>query len=246
MIQCAAGFLMSTQAAVFAPSKYGMLPEILPEKRLSWGNGVLELGTFMAIILGTIAAGIFASIFPGREYASGFVLLGPRASRPCHEPRDLPRARRQTGRAIPLESAGRPVHPDRRNPQRPRAFARGDRKCVFLVSGLAAADQRGALRHRRAARIRGGREPPAGRVLAWNRIGKLPGRLSFRGQNRIWTGSAGRHRNHNHHGAAGPHGTFRHIRCRPPGVAGILRRIFRGAHQRADSAPSAAGPQRAA
>ena len=67
---------MSTEAAVFAPSKYGILPEILPEKRLSWGNGVLELGTFMAIILGTIAAGIFASIFPGREYASGLVLLG--------------------------------------------------------------------------------------------------------------------------------------------------------------------------
>jgi acyl-[acyl-carrier-protein]-phospholipid O-acyltransferase/long-chain-fatty-acid--[acyl-carrier-protein] ligase len=76
VIQCAAGFLMSTEAAIFAPSKYGILPEILPEKRLSWGNGVLELGTFMAIILGTIAAGIFASIFPGREYASGLVLLG--------------------------------------------------------------------------------------------------------------------------------------------------------------------------
>ena len=75
VIQCAAGFLMSAQAAVFAPSKYGLLPEILPEKRLSWGNGVLELGTFMAIILGTIAAGLFSSIFPGREYASGIVLL---------------------------------------------------------------------------------------------------------------------------------------------------------------------------
>jgi acyl-[acyl-carrier-protein]-phospholipid O-acyltransferase/long-chain-fatty-acid--[acyl-carrier-protein] ligase len=75
VIQCAAGFLLSTQAAVFAPSKYGLLPEILPEKRLSWGNGVLELGTFMAIILGTIAAGVFSSIFPGRDYASGLVLV---------------------------------------------------------------------------------------------------------------------------------------------------------------------------
>src|SRR5271165_6224246 len=76
VIQCAAGFLMSSQAAVFAPSKYGLLPELLPEKRLSWGNGVLELGTFMAIILGTIAAGIFSGIFPGREYVSGIILLG--------------------------------------------------------------------------------------------------------------------------------------------------------------------------
>ena len=76
VIQCAAGFLMSSQAAVFAPSKYGLLPELLPENRLSWGNGVLELGTFMAIILGTIAAGIFSGIFPGREYVSGIILLG--------------------------------------------------------------------------------------------------------------------------------------------------------------------------
>src|ERR1700722_6505468 len=57
LMQCAAGFLMASQAAVFAPSKYGLLPEILPEKRLSWGNGILELGTFIAIIGGTIVAG---------------------------------------------------------------------------------------------------------------------------------------------------------------------------------------------
>ena len=90
VIQCAAGFLMSSQAAVFAPSKYGLLPEILPEKRLSWGNGVLELGTFMAIILGTIAAGIFSSIFPGREYASGISASRPGAGRTRHELRRSP------------------------------------------------------------------------------------------------------------------------------------------------------------
>src|SRR5437879_5454161 len=41
-------FLMGTHSAFFGPSKYGSLPELLPEKKLSWGNGVLELGTFMA------------------------------------------------------------------------------------------------------------------------------------------------------------------------------------------------------
>ena len=45
-------FLMGTHSAIFGPSKYGLLPELLPEKKLSWGNGVLELGTFLAIILG--------------------------------------------------------------------------------------------------------------------------------------------------------------------------------------------------
>jgi hypothetical protein len=38
--------LVATQAALFGPSKYGLLPELLPAKRLSWGNGVIELGTF--------------------------------------------------------------------------------------------------------------------------------------------------------------------------------------------------------
>src|SRR5690242_10111924 len=38
-IAAASIFLLSTQAALFGPSKYGLLPELLPEKRLSWGNG---------------------------------------------------------------------------------------------------------------------------------------------------------------------------------------------------------------
>lgn len=43
-------FLMSTQSTFFSPAKYGTLPEILPVSRLAWGNGMLSLGTFMAII----------------------------------------------------------------------------------------------------------------------------------------------------------------------------------------------------
>ena len=50
-------FLMGVHSAIFGPSKYGLLPELLPEKKLSWGNGVLELGTFLAIIGGTVAGG---------------------------------------------------------------------------------------------------------------------------------------------------------------------------------------------
>jgi acyl-[acyl-carrier-protein]-phospholipid O-acyltransferase/long-chain-fatty-acid--[acyl-carrier-protein] ligase len=69
-------FLMGTHSAVFGPSKYGALPELLPEKRLSWGNGVLELGTFMAIILGTVAAALMSEHFRGRQWLSGVVLVG--------------------------------------------------------------------------------------------------------------------------------------------------------------------------
>ncbi len=68
-------FLMGTHSAVFGPSKYGSLPELLPERKLSWGNGILELGTFMAIILGTVAAAAMSEQFRGRQWLSGIVLV---------------------------------------------------------------------------------------------------------------------------------------------------------------------------
>ena len=68
-------FLMGTHSAFFGPSKYGLLPELLPEKRLSWGNGLIELGTFMAIILGMQAAAQMSELFAGHQGWSGVVLL---------------------------------------------------------------------------------------------------------------------------------------------------------------------------
>ena len=75
-MECAGVFLISTQGALFGPSKYGLLPELLPERKLSWGNGVIELGTFLAAISGTVAAGYLAFHFSGRQFYSGLVLLG--------------------------------------------------------------------------------------------------------------------------------------------------------------------------
>ena len=68
-------FLLSTQSAFFGPSKYGLLPELLPEKRLSWGNGIIQFGTTIAIILGTVIAGILFGMFESHQYFSGIVLL---------------------------------------------------------------------------------------------------------------------------------------------------------------------------
>ncbi len=75
-MEAAAVFLISSQGAFFGPSKYGLMPELLPEKRLSWGNGILELGTFLAAITGTMTAGILAEHFRGRQLWSGLLLLG--------------------------------------------------------------------------------------------------------------------------------------------------------------------------
>jgi acyl-[acyl-carrier-protein]-phospholipid O-acyltransferase/long-chain-fatty-acid--[acyl-carrier-protein] ligase len=72
-LMMAAVFLASTQNSLFGPSKYGLLPEVLPAKRLSWGNGVLELGTFLALIAGSVAGAFFADVFRGRQLYSGIV-----------------------------------------------------------------------------------------------------------------------------------------------------------------------------
>lgn len=66
-------FLASTQAAFFGPAKYGLLPELLPDERLSWGNGILELTTFIAIIAGAVAGPLLAQQFHGRELYAGLI-----------------------------------------------------------------------------------------------------------------------------------------------------------------------------
>src|SRR2546421_6017455 len=66
-------FLASTQAAFFGPAKYGLLPELLAPELLSWGNGILELMTFVAIISGAVIGPLLAQRFHGREAAAGVI-----------------------------------------------------------------------------------------------------------------------------------------------------------------------------
>jgi acyl-[acyl-carrier-protein]-phospholipid O-acyltransferase/long-chain-fatty-acid--[acyl-carrier-protein] ligase len=66
-------FLASTQAAFFGPAKYGLLPELLPTELLSWGNGILELTTFLAIIAGAVIGPLLAQSFHGREAIGGLI-----------------------------------------------------------------------------------------------------------------------------------------------------------------------------
>ena len=68
-------FLLSTQSAFFGPTKYGLLPELLPQQRLSWGNGIISLGTFVAIIAGTLVAGQLSELFRGQQAWSGVTLF---------------------------------------------------------------------------------------------------------------------------------------------------------------------------
>jgi len=75
-LQLAAIFLMGCHSAIFAPSKYGILPELLPHDRLSWGNGIFELLTFLGIIFGIAASGFLAESFAGEQGFSGLILSG--------------------------------------------------------------------------------------------------------------------------------------------------------------------------
>src|SRR5262249_37042169 len=57
-------FLMGMHSALFGPVKYSILPQHLREDELVAGNALVQTGTFVAILLGTIAGGALVSV-PG-------------------------------------------------------------------------------------------------------------------------------------------------------------------------------------
>ena len=67
-------FLMGVHSTFFAPAKYGLLPEVLQETELVGGNALVEMGTFLAILLGTLAAGLLAA--EGSNGAIATALIG--------------------------------------------------------------------------------------------------------------------------------------------------------------------------
>jgi acyl-[acyl-carrier-protein]-phospholipid O-acyltransferase/long-chain-fatty-acid--[acyl-carrier-protein] ligase len=68
-------FLMGLHSTIFSPAKYGILPEMLPDKDLSRGNGLLEMSTFLAIILGTSVGGAIYEAWKDRLGWIGVVLI---------------------------------------------------------------------------------------------------------------------------------------------------------------------------
>ena len=58
----AALFLLGLQSALFGPVKYAILPQHLREDELVGGNALVESGTFVAILVGTLAGGLLAAV----------------------------------------------------------------------------------------------------------------------------------------------------------------------------------------
>lgn len=65
---------MGLQSALFAPGKYGILPEVLPHDQLATANGRLEAASFVAIILGTAAGGLLLDAIGAQVWLAGAAL----------------------------------------------------------------------------------------------------------------------------------------------------------------------------
>ena len=64
-------FLMGIHSTIFGPVKFAYLPQHLSERELTGGNGMVEMGTFVAILLGQVAGGLLVAIPEvGRHYVA--------------------------------------------------------------------------------------------------------------------------------------------------------------------------------
>ncbi len=68
--------LLAVQANFFSPAKYGILPEIVEEQQITRANGLLELSTFAAIVLGTSVGSLLFARWKGEPLLLGGTLLG--------------------------------------------------------------------------------------------------------------------------------------------------------------------------
>jgi MFS family permease len=148
-------FLMGLHSAFFSPAKYGILPEMLPERDLSRGNGLLEMSTFMAIILGTSVGSAIFSVWKYNLPLIGLVMiaiavLGYLTSLGIS--RVPPSGAAKLLRLNPFSEIADGL---RRLAFRASALAHRDRHLLFLVSRRAGPDQHTFLRQRTA---------PTGRV----------------------------------------------------------------------------------
>ena len=74
LLACVA--LMGLHSTLFGPVKYAYLPQHLDERELTGGNGMVEMGTFVAILLGNLAGGLLMALPHGGARAVAAVCVG--------------------------------------------------------------------------------------------------------------------------------------------------------------------------
>ncbi|WP_294251049.1 MFS transporter [Propionivibrio sp.] len=68
-------FLLGLHSTLFGPVKYAILPQHLREEELVGGNALIEAGTFVAILIGTLFGGLLAGIEGGKAWITTGCLL---------------------------------------------------------------------------------------------------------------------------------------------------------------------------
>ena len=63
--------LMGVHSTLFGPVKYAILPQQLRPDELVGGNGLVEMGTFVAILIGEIVGGLVIAIKPDGPILAG-------------------------------------------------------------------------------------------------------------------------------------------------------------------------------
>ncbi|NOQ87995.1 MAG: MFS transporter [Gammaproteobacteria bacterium] len=68
-------FLMGTQSTFFGPAKYSYIPQHLNDDELIEGNAWVQMGTFVAILIGTILGGVMIAQEQGRVYVAFSIVI---------------------------------------------------------------------------------------------------------------------------------------------------------------------------
>jgi 1-acyl-sn-glycerol-3-phosphate acyltransferase len=68
-------FLLGLQSTLFGPVKYAILPQHLHEDELVGGNALVEAGTFVAILIGTLVGGLLAGVEGGTVWITSGCML---------------------------------------------------------------------------------------------------------------------------------------------------------------------------
>ena len=116
---------MGVHSTLFGPVKYAYLPQHLKDEELTGGNGLVEMGTFVAILAGTMAAGFLVNDGAGADRGRRRLPRGRRAG-PRGRGVRTPVARAGSGARDQLE----PVHGDLAQPRdRLAATRRSSTRC---------------------------------------------------------------------------------------------------------------------
>jgi 1-acyl-sn-glycerol-3-phosphate acyltransferase len=120
-------FLLGLHSTFFGPVKYAILPQVLKPAELIGGNGLVEMGTFVAILAGTLMAGVLAALDNGVSWAAALMLA-------------VGAAGFLSSLAIPRAPAAAPALKFEWNPLRETwsnlKFARGNRTVFLSLLGI--------------------------------------------------------------------------------------------------------------